>query len=59
MVSSGLLRRVTLERTYVSEEPSSYFIGVTRIGERGTTLAHLVFLRIVRRLLVRASVVPS
>jgi hypothetical protein len=50
----------------VSEELSSSFIRVTRIGELGTTLAvtsnrrtHLVFLRSVRRLLVTASVVPS
>jgi hypothetical protein len=46
MVSSGMLRRVALVRTYVSEEPSAYFIRVTRIGELGTTL-------------VTASVVPS
>jgi hypothetical protein len=36
------------------------FIRVTRIGEIGKTLAvHFVFLRSVRRLLVRASVDPS
>jgi hypothetical protein len=66
-VSSGILHRVALIRTDVSEEPSASFIGVTRIGELGTTLAvtnnrrtsHLVFLRSVRRLLVTASVVPS
>jgi hypothetical protein len=39
MVSSGLLRRVALVRTDVSEEPSASFIRVTRIGELGTTLA--------------------
>jgi hypothetical protein len=33
----GMLRRVALVRTDVSEEPS--FIRVTRIGELGTTLA--------------------
>jgi hypothetical protein len=36
---SGMLRRVALVRTDVSEELSAYFIRVTRIGELGTTLA--------------------
>jgi hypothetical protein len=39
MVVSGMLRRVALVRTDVSEEPSASFIMVTRIGELGTTLA--------------------
>jgi hypothetical protein len=39
MVSYGMLRRVVLVKTDVSEEPSAYFIRVTRIGELGTTLA--------------------
>jgi hypothetical protein len=39
MVSSGMLRNVTLVRAYVSEGPSASFIRVTRIGELGTTLA--------------------
>jgi hypothetical protein len=39
MVSSGMLRRVTLVRTDVSEELISSFIRVARIGELGTTLA--------------------
>jgi hypothetical protein len=39
MTSSGMLRRVALVRTDVSEELSSSFIMVTRIGELGTTLA--------------------
>jgi hypothetical protein len=48
MVSSGMLRRVGLVRTDVSEELSASFITVTRIGE-------LEILRTVRRLLVTAS----
>jgi hypothetical protein len=39
MASSGMLRRVTLVRTGVSEELSASLIRVTRIGELGTTLA--------------------
>jgi hypothetical protein len=39
MASSGMLRRVTLIRTGVSEELSAPIIKVTRIGELGTTLA--------------------
>jgi hypothetical protein len=37
--SSGMLHRVALVRTYVSEEPGASFIRVTRIGELGTTQA--------------------
>jgi hypothetical protein len=37
MVFSGMLRRVALVRTHVSEEPGATFIRVTRIGELGTT----------------------
>jgi hypothetical protein len=64
MVSSGMLHRMALVITDVSEEPSASFIRVTKIGELGTTLAAkkcqvLVFLRTVRRLPVAASVVPS
>jgi hypothetical protein len=67
MSSSGMLCRVVLVITDVSEELSTSFIRVTRFGELGTTLAatsnrrtlSLVFLSSVRRLLVRASVVPS
>jgi hypothetical protein len=39
MVSSGMLRRVALVSTDVSEEHSASFIRVTKIGELGTTLA--------------------
>jgi hypothetical protein len=39
MVSFGMLRRVALVRTDVSEELSASFIRATRIGELGTTLA--------------------
>jgi hypothetical protein len=39
MVPSGMLRRVALVRTDVSEERSSSIIRVTRIGELGTPLA--------------------
>jgi hypothetical protein len=38
IVSSGMLRRVALVRTDISEERSASFIRVTRIGELGTTL---------------------
>jgi DNA-binding TFAR19-related protein (PDSD5 family) len=38
-VSSGMLRRVALVRTEVSEEISASLIRVTSIGELGTTLA--------------------
>jgi DNA-binding TFAR19-related protein (PDSD5 family) len=39
MASSGMLRRVTLVRTDVSEELSASFIRVAKIGQLGTTLA--------------------
>jgi hypothetical protein len=39
MTSSGMLRRVALVRTDVSEETSAFIIKVTRIGELGTMLA--------------------
>jgi hypothetical protein len=38
MVYPGMLRRVALVRTGVSEEHSASFIRVTRIGELETTL---------------------
>jgi hypothetical protein len=62
MVSSGMLRRVAVVRTDVSEELRASFIRVTRIGELGKTLAVTCntkeLLRSLRRLLVTASVVP-
>jgi hypothetical protein len=51
MSSSGMLRRVVLVITDVSEELSTSIFWVTRIGE--------VFVRSVRRLVVIASAVPS
>jgi hypothetical protein len=36
MASSGMLLRVALVRTDISEELSAFIIGVTRIGELGT-----------------------
>jgi hypothetical protein len=42
MVSSGLLRRVALVRTDVSEEPGASFIRATKIGALGTTQARTV-----------------
>jgi hypothetical protein len=62
MTSSGMLQRVALVRTDVSEERSASFIRVKRIGELGTTLAvnsNRRTLRCLRRLLFTASVVPS
>jgi hypothetical protein len=38
MASSGMLRRVALVRTDVSEELTTSFIRVSRIGELGTML---------------------
>jgi hypothetical protein len=38
MASSGMLRRVALVRTDVSDELNASIISVTRIGELGTTL---------------------
>jgi hypothetical protein len=50
MVSSGMLRRVALVRTDVSEDLSASFIRVTRICELGKTLAVTSNRRTLRRL---------
>jgi hypothetical protein len=49
MVSSGLLRRVALVGTDVSEEPGASFIRVTKIGELETTQAATSNRRTLRR----------
>jgi hypothetical protein len=49
MASSGMLRRVVLVRTDVSEELSASFIRVKIIGGLGTTLAVTSHLRTLRR----------
>jgi hypothetical protein len=49
MVPSGLLRRVALVKTDVSEEPGASFIRVTKIGELGTTKAATSNRRTLRR----------
>jgi protein subunit release factor B len=56
MASFGILRRVALVRTDVSEERSASFIRVTRIGELGTTLAVTSNRRTLRISSQRASV---
>jgi hypothetical protein len=63
MLSSGMLRRVALVRTDVSEEDVTSNIRVKRISEIGTTLAlasncSILLLRSVLRLLANANVVP-
>jgi hypothetical protein len=55
MSSSGMLHRVALVRTDVSEERSSSIIGVKRIGDPESMLA----VPSVLRLSVTANVVPS
>jgi hypothetical protein len=54
MVSSGLLRRVALVRTDISEEPGASFIRVTKIGELGTTQAATSNRRTLRRYFLAA-----
>jgi hypothetical protein len=36
-----MLRRVVLVRTDVSEEPSAFIIGVTKVGELGTLASYV------------------
>jgi hypothetical protein len=55
MVSSGMLRRVALVRTDVSQELTASIIRVTRIGELGTAQVETSK----RRSLVATCVVPS
>jgi hypothetical protein len=60
-----MLRCVALVKTEVLMELSASIIGVTKIGELGTTLAvtsdliYFIFLRSLLRLLVTANVIPS
>jgi hypothetical protein len=49
MASFGMLRRVAILRTDVSEERSTSIIRMTRIGELGTTLAVTSNRRALRR----------
>jgi hypothetical protein len=49
MVSSGMLGRVDLVRTDVSEEPGASFIRVTKIDELGTIQAATSNRRTLRR----------
>jgi hypothetical protein len=51
MASSGMLRRVALVRTDVSEELSASIMSVTGIGELETTLAIQLALFLVHRFL--------
>jgi hypothetical protein len=56
MVSSGMLRRVAVVRTDVSEELSTSFMSVTRNGELVITLKNGVFWDVTPCALVRTDV---
>jgi hypothetical protein len=58
MPSSGMLGRVALVRTDVSEESSTFIIRFTRIGELETTLA-VTNNRRTQRMLVTANILIS
>jgi hypothetical protein len=60
MPFSGILRRVALVRTGVSEERSASIIRVTKIGELGTGLAVTSKRRTLRKnIVVTGNVVPT
>jgi hypothetical protein len=59
MLSPGMLRRVILVRTDVSEELSASIIRVIRIGELETTLAVTSNRSSFLQFLVMANIVPS
>jgi 1,4-dihydroxy-2-naphthoate octaprenyltransferase len=67
MQPAGMLRRVSLLRTDISEERTASINRVTRIGELGTTIALTSYQKLyydivacsVLRLLVGANVVPT
>jgi hypothetical protein len=59
MMSSGILRRVALVRTDVSEECIASIIRVTRIGELGTTLAMTSKRRMPKRNTISLNFIPS
>jgi hypothetical protein len=56
MVFSGMLRRVVLVRTDVTEEPGASFLRVTRLGELGTKQAATSNRRTLRRNTTRRNI---